>query len=160
MFTKTKNNLGLLLATCLLVAFGSSCSSPRIKNVAIRPFSFNDSGLKVITAWSNDRQGIMCTLYGNEAAWQYSTNLAAKHQSGERFRLVTYMQQEHVLWYGSKINGAVQQVETISFTGNKNKPAVYSLAYGEAAQTGGRTQAIDTLARIRFITGQPAAVFP
>jgi hypothetical protein len=156
----TGNPQVFLLAACLLLAFCSGCSSRRIKNVTLRPFGFNDSGLKVITAWSNDRPGIMCTLYGNEAAWKYSTTAAAKHQAGELFRLVTYMQQDHVLWYGSKINGALQQVETISFTGNGGQPVVYSRVYGEAAQTGGTSRVQDTLARIGYITGQPAAVFP
>ena len=89
--------------------------------IAIRPYAFNDNGLKVITYTINDKAGTMRLLYGNEPALNYTMKRNGIHVAGESYTLVTYKQQDNAFWYGSTINGPLEQVEKINMVRDGDK---------------------------------------
>lgn len=103
----------MAIALLSLLSF-NSCTQHNNTKIAIRPYTFNDSGLKVITYTINDKAGTMRILYGNEPALHYSRTRSKVHVVGEVYTLVTYKQQANAFWYGSTISGPLQQVETIN----------------------------------------------
>jgi hypothetical protein len=147
--------LHLLGASLAIIAL-NGCSNDS-KKVTLREFEFNDSGLKVITSYVNEKAGTMSILYGNQSALNYSVKGTGKHIAGEVFKQVTYKQQAHEFWYGSRINGALQQVETINTLqqGATVIPVYAIQRYGD-----GTAKSEDRSARIKFILGQKASVFP
>ncbi|MDB5130185.1 hypothetical protein [Mucilaginibacter sp.] len=147
--------LHLLGASLAIIAL-SGCTNDS-KKVTLREFEFNDSGLKVITSYVNEKAGTMSILYGNEAALNYSIKGNGEHVTGEVFKQVTFKQQAHEFWYGSRINGALQQVETINTVlQGANVIPVYAIQhYGPNT-----AKAEDRSARIKFILSQQASVFP
>ncbi|WP_143774266.1 hypothetical protein [Niastella vici] len=137
--------LSLILVFC-------SCASGVNKKVHLREYAFNDSGLKVITARLNDRSGTMSTLYGNSAAFDWSMGKNTSRIGGEVYKLVTYKQQDHAFWYGSRINGKVIQVETLQLKQQAGRIVpVYTIEYPGPA---------DTLASINYMMNATAAYFP
>jgi hypothetical protein len=145
--------LHLLGASLAIIAL-NGCSNDS-KKVTLREFEFNDSGLKVITSYVNEKAGTMSILYGNEPALNYSVK--GNHVTGEVFKQVTYKQQAHEFWYGSRINGALQQVETINTV---QQGATVILVYGVQYYGPNTVRTEDRSARIKFILGQQASVFP
>jgi hypothetical protein len=145
-----------ILGASLAIALLNGCANDS-KKVILREFEFNDSGLKVITSSVNEKAGTMSILYGNEPALNYSIKGNGNHVTGEVFKQVTYKQQAHEFWYGSRINGALQQVETINtIQQGANIIPVYAIKrYGD-----GTAESEDRSTRIKFILGQQASVFP
>jgi hypothetical protein len=137
----------------------ASCASNAHKKIQIREFAFNDSGLKVISSLINDKTGTISTLYGNESALSHSINKNNGPAANEVFKLVTFEQQDPPFWYGSKINGALLQVETVK-TVQRGAAIIpeYVIEYYGANSTAHHPA--DTLARIQFILDQQAAFFP
>ena len=113
-----------------IILAGCQSTSPYGK-ITLRGFSFNDSGLSVITYQINDKAGSMTVLYSDAPQQQ--------------LKLVTYRQQENKFWYGSKINGDLLQVETVDKQG----------CYHSVPE-----KPVDTMARIHFILDQQPASFP
>jgi hypothetical protein len=119
-----------LSAIAAIILAGCQSTSPYGK-ITLRGFSFNDSGLSVITYQINDKAGTMTVLYSD-----------TPHQ---QLKLVTYRQQENKFWYGSKINRDLLKVETA------DRKGYYHSEPGKV---------VDTPARIRFILDQQPAAFP
>lgn len=150
-----KNYLLYLLTGFLLIS--NSCTSTTNKKITIRALEFNSGKLKVVTSYVNEKLNIMCTLYGNESALKYSIKGDHEHVAGEVFKLATFEQQDHDLWYGSKINGALLRVETIRTVQQKNGiTPIYTIEYYGAA----RPDQPDKNSRIKFILEQKASLFP
>ncbi|WP_052496200.1 hypothetical protein [Pedobacter lusitanus] len=147
-----KTHMLYLLAVSILCF--NSCKPAQTKTVHLRKLEFKGEGLKVITSSVNEKSGTMSLLYGNESALAYSIKGNDIHQSGEIFKQVTYKQQDHELWYGSKINGALLYVETIkTIRHGESIIPVYTIEYyGETKP--------DQIAGTRFILKQRASVFP
>ena len=113
------------------IVFTSCQSNSPYGRITLRGFTFNDSGLSVVTYRINDKAGTMSLLYSDTARQQ--------------LKLVTYRQQENKFWYGSKVNGELLQVETVDRKGGyRSEP----------------THSVDTAARIQFILDQQPAAFP
>lgn len=146
--------LYLLTGFLLLI---ESCTPSANKKVTIRALEFNSGKLKVITSYVNEKLNIMSTLYGNESALKYSIKGDHEHVAGEVFKLATFEQQDHELWFGSKINGALLRVETIHTVQQKDSVApVYTVEYYGAA----RSHQPDKNTRIKFILELKASLFP
>jgi hypothetical protein len=145
-----------ILGASLAIALLNGCANDS-KKVILREFEFNDSGLKVITSSVNEKAGTMSILYGNEPALNYSIKGNGDHVTGEVFKQVTYKQQAHEFWYGSRINGALLQVETINtIKHGASVIPVYAVQYYGSSTV----RAEDRSARIKFILGQKGSVFP
>jgi hypothetical protein len=154
-----KKATAFVLAAFLSIGILSSCNEVSGKEIAIREYAFNDSGLQVITNWINEKAGTMSVLYGNAAAAEYHANDNAKHAAGELYTLATYKQQDNKLWYGSRINGELQQVEVVSLLPPAKKTDTgYSIAYLNRRQTSGTPS--DTASRVQTILNATASLFP
>lgn len=155
-----------LYAIAIMMFMLASCSTrtpvSQLENKeAAVPAAFNlsGSGLKVITSFINKKLGTTSTLYGNALALTDATNGQAGTRPGERFTLVTWQQQEDEHWFGARIPGKLQAVETLetALAGHATK-VTYHQFKGKAMQT---TQ--DTLhnaERINLILAQKPAVMP
>lgn len=158
MLTYKKATL-FVLAAFLGIGILSSCNEISGKEIAIREYAFNDSGLQVITNWINEKAGTMSVLYGNAAAIEFHTKDSGKHAAGEFYTLATYKQQDNKLWYGSKINGELQQVEVVSLVPPALKTATgYSIAY--LNRWPGSATPSDTTGRVQTILSATASLFP
>lgn len=150
-----KTYLFYLLTVSLLIIEG--CTPAANQKVTIRTLEFDSGKLKVITSYVNEKLNIMSTLYGNESALKFSIKGGREHIAGEVFKLATFEQQDHELWYGSKINGALLRVETIHLVQQKeNIIPVYNIEYYGTT----RHDQSDKNARIKFILEQKASLFP
>lgn len=145
-----------LITGILMMVSMNSCTETERKKADIRAFEFDDGGLKVITTSVNEKAGTMSTLYGNESALNYSIRGTGNYAAGELFKLVTFEQQAHGFWYGSKINGALKQVETVKIM-EEGIPVYHIEYYGSDEATQVRP---DQNARIKFILNHKASVFP
>lgn len=151
-------NMITVLAACLWIFFSSCTQAGRVK-INIREFAFNDSGLRVITNWMNEKAGTVSVLYGNASAWAYSAKGAGHHLAGEEYQVATFALQGNPFWYGSKINGALQHLETIAMMPQANGPkATYGIRYFNQGRPTFRQT--DTATRIDFILNRPASLFP
>jgi len=140
-----------------LVLISNGCTPVSNKSITIRGLEFNSGKLKVVTAYVNEKFNIMSTLYGNEPAVKYSSKEKPQHVAGEVFKLVTFEQQDHEFWYGSKINGALLWVETIHTEQRKEGLIpVYTIKYYGKS----KPDQLDKNARIKFILEQKASLFP
>lgn len=69
---------------------------------------------RVITSGVDPRNSTMFTLFGNDAAVQYSRTGTARHYpDGSVLALVTWQQQEDSRWFGGKIPAQVKSVEFV-----------------------------------------------
>ncbi|MBB5644060.1 hypothetical protein [Pedobacter cryoconitis] len=150
-----KTYLLYLLTGFLLISNG--CVPAANKKITIRALEFNSGKLKVVTSYANEKLNIMSMLYGNESALKYSIKGDHGHVAGEVFKLATFEQQDHELWYGSKINGALLRVETIRTVQQKEGiTPLYTIEYYGTA----KPDQPDKNARIKFILEQKASLFP
>lgn len=154
-----RKTIVFVLAAFLGIGILGSCNEVSGKEIDIRDYAFNDSGLQVITHWINEKAGTMSVLYGNAPAIEYKVKDNGDHVTGEQYTLVTYAQQDNKLWYGSKINGELQQVETVTVVPQgKGTTASYSNSYFKAPETS--NTAADTAARIQVMLNATASLFP
>ncbi|WP_346315901.1 hypothetical protein [Chitinophaga sp. YIM B06452] len=137
----------------LFVLLATACSREKAPAPAPEDI-YNSEGLTVITSSFNSSRQTMSTLYGNAAALKAAGD--SIHQPGEDYRLVTWKQQSHPLWFGSNKNGAVTTVERITITvAADGKPGIdYELVQGKPADLPGRKE------RAKFILAQRPSVFP
>lgn len=150
-----KTYLTYLLTGLMLISNG--CTPAANKKVTIRAPEFNSGKLKVVTTYVNEKLNIMSTLYGNEPAIKYSRKEKPQHVAGEVFKLVTFEQQDHEFWYGSKINGALLQVETVRTEQRKDGMIpVYTIKYYGKS----KPEQQDKNVRIKFILEQKPSLFP
>ncbi len=69
---------------------------------------------RVITSGVDPRSSTMFTLFGNDAAIQYSrTSTARNYPDGSVLALVTWQQQEDSRWFGGKIPSHAKSVEFV-----------------------------------------------
>ncbi|WP_240347854.1 DUF1223 domain-containing protein [Longitalea arenae] len=149
----------LVFAVFLAAGILSSCNEVSGKELNIREYAFNDSGLQVITHWINEKAGTMSVLYGNAAAMEYHASDTGKHAAGESYTLATYKQQDNTRWYGSKINGELQQLETVSLEPRpENAGTGYRISYENRRQASGATA--DTTGRVQTILDAKVSLFP
>ncbi|RAI97579.1 hypothetical protein LX64_05087 [Chitinophaga skermanii] len=140
----------LFIATMLT----GSCMQQQKEKPAIRPYVFNDSGLKVITTIINEKAGTVSMLYGNKAAMDYQINGFKAHQPNEMFQLVTFREQDNKFWFGSYINGELLHVETVK-TQAAGQPT-----YNVQHYNGPTISAADPARRTDFILSLPPAFYP
>ncbi|RBL90268.1 hypothetical protein [Chitinophaga flava] len=114
----------LALATVVFM----SCAQTKRELPAIRPYVFNDSGLRVITTVINEKAGTVSMLYGNNAAMNFHAQHATVNSPKELYKFVTYREQDNQYWYGSYINGELLSVETVDMAPlSQGEPPHYSI---------------------------------
>ncbi|SHL62297.1 hypothetical protein SAMN05444266_104196 [Chitinophaga jiangningensis] len=133
--------------TVAVLAFMIASCMDKKEAPAIRPFAFNDSGMRVITTVINEKDNEVAMLYGNKAAFDN------RSQPEALFKLVTYREQDNKFWFGSYINGELLRVETVNMqpTASGQAPAysvdVYNQPAFRPADAAARTNFIQTLDR-------------
>jgi hypothetical protein len=141
-----------------LALYDQAASLP--DTVAARPLTG-----KVITSFVNQRDGTMCTLYGNDIAVKSARSgkpvLAqpgsAVYPAGSVVWLVTWSQRNDPHWFGGRIPEVLQSVERLSFgTG----PVTTYESYEGMPLVKKQTSAADVQQRILYITARKASVFP
>jgi len=148
----------ILLALMISVLL-NSCSQEAKSRVELRPIEFNSKELIVISSSVSEVQNTMSVLYGNQQALAFSTGDQTQHISGEVFRLVTFRQQENELWYGSKINGELLKIETVSFQNKQAQEFLsYQVEYFNSALKENNNKSDQE--RISLIINQKAPIYP
>lgn len=142
----------------LSMAMFYGCTDELDKKVNIRPFKFDGKGLKVITSSANDRANTISILYGNDLALENKVK-GFPREPGELFKQVTFEQQDHEFWYGSKINGALQKVETIRVI-KREDSIIYSYIVEYFNAKSVKKEIVDNYKRTQFILDQNPSVFP
>jgi hypothetical protein len=141
---------------------------------------------KVITSFVNLRDKTMSILYGNDIAVKSARSgnnaaTAATHAAasaahatttgtaiatpaahttyppGSTLALVTWSQRDDPHWFGGRIPGAIRSVEILSFG---SVPAPAYDRYEGAPLAKKQASSVDVQARILYITGRKASVFP
>jgi Haem-binding domain/Cytochrome P460 len=130
---------------------------------------------KVITSFVNLRDKTMSTLYGNDIAIKSARSgsntitASAAHTTGaiasatttyppgSTLALVTWSQRNDPHWFGGRIPEAVRSVEILTF-GSAAAPAYDR--YEGAPLAKKQASPADVQARIMYITGRKASVFP
>jgi hypothetical protein len=146
-----------------LVILLSACDSPAVNNAgklntkaSLPPsLNFNALGYRVVTSSINKKLGTMSTLYGNKIA--LANAIAGNTKPGEEFTLITWKQQDDDRWFGAKIPGDLQTVETLK-TDEIGKGAAYQCFKGKSlvpdTDTGHQAE------RIKYILEQKPSVMP
>jgi hypothetical protein len=108
------------VAATLLALAGCSAPNPRVEtrlnanaaltgDIPVDPLQW-----RVITSGVDPRNSTMFTLFGNDAAIQYSRiSTARNYPGGAVLALVTWQQQEDSRWYGGKIPAQLKSVELV-----------------------------------------------
>ncbi|WP_367867286.1 hypothetical protein [Pedobacter sp. WC2423] len=118
---------------------------------------FNQLGLKVITSTISKKEAAMSTLYGNDLALKYAKSKGDSTIGGMVFALVTWKQQDDERWFGAKIPGQFQSVETVTTKTNGNAvQTTYKIDKGEKLNIG----FLNEKERIKYILAQKASVMP
>ncbi|MBO9638153.1 MAG: hypothetical protein J7576_08295 [Siphonobacter aquaeclarae] len=132
-----------------LIAAALAATSCTQQPQPVRDF-FDAGNLTVITAFANTHQKTMALLFGNTAAGR-SARAGYRHpEPGAVFRLAIFEQTDNQNWYGSRINGAVRSVESVSVVAGGR--LIYRLEQGSAPGK--------PTARIAVIFAHRPAVFP
>jgi hypothetical protein len=130
---------------------------------------------KIITSFVNLRDRTMSTLYGNDIAVKSARSGAntasgpgvtiatpatarqASYPPGSTLALVTWSQRDDPHWFGGRIPEAIRSVEILTF-GPAAAPAFDR--YEGAPLAKKQASPADVQARILYITGRKASVFP
>jgi hypothetical protein len=139
----------IFLFTLLILA--GACNTPTLIPESI----YDSEGLSVITSSFNNKQQTISILYGNAAALKTLAN-SADHVAGEDYRLVTWKQDAHPLWFGSQINGVLKSIERISTSAlaDGSIKVRYELVQGQLAEDK------DEGERVKFAFDQKLSTFP
>ena len=92
----------------------TSCKSGQKDNEDYVRIVFDAGGLKFIASSLNSSQDIITALYGNEIAYQSLSAADSIPQKGAILKLVTWRFHDNPQYFGSKINGELLSVESIS----------------------------------------------
>jgi hypothetical protein len=121
--------------------------------------NFTSLGYKVITSSINKKLGTMSTLYGNKQALATAIAGTSDVKVGEEFALITWKQQDDDRWFGAKIPGDLQSVETIKTADTGTGIAVnYKCFDGQALAP--HTDTLKNAERIKYIFAQQPSVMP
>jgi hypothetical protein len=103
-----------------IILVGCSMTNPRVVTTlnSAAALTATETGdplhWRVITSGVRPRNSTMFTLFGNDAAIQYSrTNAAHDYPTGSALALVTWRQQEDSRWFGARIPSQVKSVEVV-----------------------------------------------
>ncbi len=117
--------------------------------------------MQVVTVFANRTDKTLSILYGDSAAATAArSDYPPEYREGQ-LTLVTYHQADNRFWYGSLINGAIKNVETIKLTtaADTARGFAYRLLQGQPpADRSGNI--INTTARVRQILAHKPVVFP
>jgi hypothetical protein len=114
---------------------------------------------KVITSFVNHHQGAttMSTLYGNDTAVKSARLGQPVYAAGSVLVLVTWAQRDDPHWFGGRIPDGLNSIELVS-VGPGLSPAYRAYEGMPLVKKAGSPA--DVQARILYITGQKASVFP
>lgn len=144
-----------ILSYVLLPLFMGACSNST--KLTLTPETIYDShGLQVLSKSSNQKKHTTILLFANPAAIKTAAAGNTVHQPGEDYRLVTWKQAGHPLWFGSNINGAVESIERI--TTSKSTDGSVKINY-QLVQ-GAHLKNVNQQDRIKYILDQEPLEFP
>jgi Cytochrome P460/Haem-binding domain len=123
-----------------------------------------ESGMEenVISSSIRRQDGTMSTLYGNQIAVHFArTQEMGQYPEGSRLTMVTWKQKEDDHWFGARIPGPVQIVETVfvSDSGGKLYPLYERKDMNSTGAFTARVTA-DTKLRTSYILGQHPSIMP
>jgi hypothetical protein len=155
----------LSILTIAIGLFFAACQSPTAPEKLLNAdaslparHTISDKGLKVITSLINKKEHTMATLYGNPAALQ-SLQSGSKPAAGEELTLITWKQKNDEHWFGAKIPGAIQSLETVKIIPGEKSNAVTYQSFAGPALTANK-DTTGQAGRIAFILSQQPSVMP
>jgi hypothetical protein len=156
--------LPVLATLCSLTGCQSRTAEPAAPNRQARlsdTLPYNPLGWKVVTSWTNQKQGTMSTLYGNDVAVAHARSSSdQRYPAGSVLGLVTWSQRDDPHWFGAKIPSAAQSVEFVTFPPTAGGPAGYERYQGSPLSRAVNIDPDSTQRRIDSIVSQRAAVMP
>jgi len=149
------NKTVFIFMVCLTIY---SCKKAEIPLLTSSNFPLKHQ--KVITSIINNKNGTISINYGNVAALKVANEGTGKHLEGECYTLITYKQKPMPHWYGTNMNSDILSVETVNIVQHKAGEISYAYKSKSYTEAGRPCRKENTLKRIKFIIGQPAAVLP
>lgn len=148
--------LGGLLAACS----GGDRTSDTTNEAASLPGTplLEPHAWRVITSWSDRRNGTMSTLYGDAPAIA-SARSGDAYPAGARLSLVTWKRVPDERWFGAFIPGAVQSVEEVEFPAADAHAPAYRKYEGQSLKKSA-PDPHDTARRIDYIVSRRASILP
>jgi hypothetical protein len=122
---------------------------------------YNPLAWKPITAWTNQRQGTMSTLYGNDTAVAHArTGSAGSYPQGSVLAVVTWAQREDPHWFGATIPSHPQSVEFVIMPSTPDGQPVYARYQGSPLAQVENMDADTVRKNVASIVSERAAVMP
>lgn len=152
---KTHN---ILLLSIGLLCF-LSCKRVREKKEYTR-IVFDSDSLRVVSSAVNKKLETMAVLYGNNVGYKTLIGSGSNHRAGELYKFVTWKYQDNPSFYGSKINGELLSVETISIQPGQGESIKinYRVERGKILPVNG--VALNKQERISYILAYKPAILP
>jgi hypothetical protein len=144
----------------ILVGFGLMSCNPQKAPVLAPEYLYNISDHNVITSVINHKQGTISVIYGNKLALQAAQSIVRERSPGERYIMVTWKQIPMPHWYGTNMNGRIISIETVKILSASKARVIYKYQYKPQSPIQQATSDINHVQQVRFIAGQPAAVYP
>jgi hypothetical protein len=117
---------------------------------------YNPLAWRVVTTWTNPRNGTMSTLYGNDLAVDYARSHADRaYPTGAVLAVVTWKEREDPHWFGGKIPSAPQAVEFVTISGQR--PGYRRFEGSPLTEAASTNQDAE---RVEDVLSQRAAVMP
>jgi len=129
--------------TTLLLVVATSCGLTGCQSRVPEPAStngqatldghlpYNPLAWKAITAWTNQHQGTMSTLYGNDTAVSHArAGSADPYPPGSVLAVVTWEQRDDPHWFGATIPSHPQSVEFVTMPSAPIGPPIYARYQG------------------------------
>ncbi len=122
---------------------------------------YNPLAWRVVTSWTNQRQGTMSTLYGNDVAVEHARSSPdPTYPAGAVLALVTWSQREDPHWFGARIPSTPQSVEFVTMPSAAGQGPAYERFQGAPLARAGNVDADTASKRIDYVLSQRAAVMP
>lgn len=122
---------------------------------------YNPLAWRVVTTWTNPRNGTTSTLYGNDAAVQYARSHADRaYPAGAVLSVVTWSQREDPHWFGARIPSTPQSVEFVTMPSAAGQGPSYQRFEGSPLAPVNGADASATAQRIDYVLSQRSVVMP
>lgn len=160
-------------STTLLLAIAISCGLTGCQSRTPEPSStnrqaaldghlpYNPLAWKAITTWTNQRQGTMSTLYGNDTAIAHArAGSADPYPQGSVLSVVTWGKREDPHWFGANIPSHPQSVEFVTISSTPDGQPVYASYQGSPLAQVQGLDAQTVQKKVASILSERAAVMP
>lgn len=154
----------ILVTLCCLTGCQSRAPEPASTNKLATlegHLPYNPLAWKAITTSTNQHQGTMSTLYGNDTAAAHARAGAdGPYPQGSVLAVVTWKQRDDPHWFGATIPSHPQSVEFVTISSRPEEPPLYERYQGSPLARIENIDAQTVQKRVASILSERAAVMP